>query len=733
MLTIIDSSQDKTGKITGGTKATGLMGSTSRGSGGIYNYGTLILEGGSVRSNSNSGKNVGGGIYNAGTLYIKGGTITGNTLSGSSIYGAGVYNAEGATMIISGDPKIYGNSASYQGNTITSNVYLNGITMGVSDRLSDDAEIYVTKQDGFDVITNGLKGKGSASNFKCDSNTFAVTLNENGEAQFRSDATVTFSADEGCTLIAYTDETEGEGGAIYTSDDADSDAISVSIGTRLRVTAKVKPGYILKTEIEESYTVTDDITISVQTEKAQYTVTASATEGKASEPEKSKDNPVPYGTEITLTAGDAAGGYEFIGWYQRNGKQISAEKAYTFPVYSNVEYVATYQKKNVGTVTFVINDRKAKTLTQNSISQADYPASSEITPCDGFVFDGWDKTVEEVNAVLAEGNNITVTAGFKAKEQNITVTVYNGESETPTELHFTENQWITVTADDVADKNFACWRLDGELLSYNKKVSFRTDQDCTIKAFYSVETVEAVGIAFIKTANYNQDTKKLVFVARLEVPTGAVIKQSGLVSSPAASYDPEGGVELSLDNAVYKKNSSKSVGTGGPVNYTWTKSSVELNDVWYARPYVIYTYDDENVTIYGEMVTVRAGYDYDRSEKATAVIKSSSYDASTGKAKFVAYITVPDGGKIVKAGVVASPAQGEGAYDPSAGLLTLDNAMYKKVSAKAVGTGEPLNYTWTKSSVAAGDKWYIRAYVIYTIDGVERSVYGDLVTYTAAS
>lgn len=151
--------------------------------------------------------------------------------------------------------------------------------------------------------------------------------------------------------------------------------------------------------------------------------------------------------------------------------------------------------------------------------------------------------------------------------------------------------------------------------------------------------------------------------------------------------------------------------------------------MWYARPYVEYTLNGETKLIYGNMVTVSAGCDYDSSEKATAVIRSASYDASSKIATFVAYLTIPDGCTIVKAGIIAAPGT---SFDATSTILTWDNATYKKVSAKAVGTAGPVNYTWTKSKVESGDVWHVRPYVIYSDNqGIEHTVYGTLVSLTA--
>ena len=95
MLTIRDSGEN-VGFITGGYALNG---------GGIYNSGTLILEGGSVTGNTCEG--LGGGIYNEYVLIIRGGTVTGNTALENA---GGVFNYRSGYMTAVGDA-VFGNSA----------------------------------------------------------------------------------------------------------------------------------------------------------------------------------------------------------------------------------------------------------------------------------------------------------------------------------------------------------------------------------------------------------------------------------------------------------------------------------------------------------------------------------------------------------------------------------------------------------------------------------------------
>lgn len=381
---------------------------------------------------------------------------------------------------------------------------------------------------------------------------------------------VTIIGDAHCALTI----TDSNGNTIKSGDE-------VAAGTILKVSVKVDDGYTLTTTPESSYTVSDVTTITAVTEAKTYAVTVDNTYYKSGEAEaptvKVADlSAVPYGTSLKLTAADANTGYEFLGWYQTNGKQLTAEKVYTVTITSALTVQPRYQK-NSGTVTFVANGSVVGTIS-NATNSTVIEFPSNVDAYVGFKFAGWDKTEEQIHSALA---------------------------------------------------------------------------------------------------------------------------------------------------------SAKAVGTAGPLSYTWTKSNVNAGDIWYVRPYIIYTDEaNEEHTVYGDRVTLCAGTAYDPAEKATAKIDGISYDSTSQKAKFVAYLAVPENAVIQKAGLVAK-SQAAG-FNPDTEILSANNAQYVKSSTLAVGTNGPVTYTWTKSSVNTGDIWYVRAYLVYTDeDGIEHTVYGNLLKYTA--
>jgi len=115
--------------------------------GGIYNAGTLTVSGCTLTDNHGSAGGfpsaLGGGIYNVGMLTVTGSTLSGNTGS----YGAGIYNALGATLTVSGCT-LSGNRADYTG---AGGAIYNAGTLTVSDSvfsLNYPGNIYGSYTDG---------------------------------------------------------------------------------------------------------------------------------------------------------------------------------------------------------------------------------------------------------------------------------------------------------------------------------------------------------------------------------------------------------------------------------------------------------------------------------------------------------------------------------------------------------------------------------------------------------
>lgn len=153
----------QSGKIAGNNaEIAGGGGSYTGGGGAIYNESgaTLTIEDGEIYNNT---AHQVGGIYNAGTLHLNGGYIHNNGSNTTNNTVDGIHNTSGATLYISGRPRIVNNSNGNiylpTGMTITINGLLTGNegdigikmqTLGVfTQDLTNDAGSTYTNTDGW--------------------------------------------------------------------------------------------------------------------------------------------------------------------------------------------------------------------------------------------------------------------------------------------------------------------------------------------------------------------------------------------------------------------------------------------------------------------------------------------------------------------------------------------------------------------------------------------------------
>ena len=147
-LTLIDRSAAQTGTITGGQGSNGPCG------GGVLNYGTFIMEGGTITGNT-VGRS-GGGVCNAGTFTMTGGAITGNTAT--SYYGGGVNN-EGTFTMEGGT--ISGNTAKTGGgvyNTSTGKFDMTGGAITGNTATGAGGGVYVYASSTFNMKGGAITG-----------------------------------------------------------------------------------------------------------------------------------------------------------------------------------------------------------------------------------------------------------------------------------------------------------------------------------------------------------------------------------------------------------------------------------------------------------------------------------------------------------------------------------------------------------------------------------------------
>ena len=263
-LTITDSKGN--GEIIGGSNINygAYNNTTKHNGGGIYNSGTLTLNGGTISGNDCIGW--GGGIYLAdgAVLNLNGGTVTSNQC-GSDRNGGGIHVSEGATLNVSGNPVVSGNK---KGSTVNNVNLANGALIQVTDTLADTASIGISVSNAPTsgsprVLTGGLSGKAAAENFISDKEEYGVGLNADGEAQL-------------CTFHSVTIASDIENGSV----NADRNPASYIEGSTVTLTVQGDEDYVIsgltvkKDNEDVAYTKGENNTYTFVMPAADVTVSA---------------------------------------------------------------------------------------------------------------------------------------------------------------------------------------------------------------------------------------------------------------------------------------------------------------------------------------------------------------------------------------------------------------------------------------------------------------------------
>ena len=109
-------------------------------------------------------------------------------------------------------------------------------------------------------------------------------------------------------------------------------------------------------------------------------------------------------------------------------------------------------------------------------------------------------------------------------------------------------------------------------------------------------------------------------------------------------------------------------------------------------------------------------------KKGTAFIESVTV-VSERKLAFVSKVAIPEGARILRAGIVANTAA-----ELDGAELTTDTARFVRYNDTTCYDYLAFKYTWTKKEISDEDVWCVRSYLVYRDEtGEEHTVYGELV------
>ena len=293
---------------------------------------------------------------------------------------------------------------------------------------------------------------------------------------------------------------------------------------------------------------------------------------------------------------------QFEAWLDSAGRIKSKKAEYSFTLGDDVALTAKY--KTVGYVSFYnTNGDLISTNAYAQFTDNDFPTAPVYY---GHTFTGWNKTADEINENIQNGESVTVTALFEKNMKYYTVNVTGGYvSYTDSDSYNGENSYrelslIKIKPNYSGTTPFAYWKSsDGSILSYNEELSFYVLNDANIYAVYSDDVIKHKPIIRITNAVPDKEGNKITFAAQREIPSDCTVLSHGIILTSDSTLDKDtfiiGGA------GVLKGTSNKTANSG---TYTLYKSNVNVGDTWYARGYVNYKTADGRVkTIYSDIVS----------------------------------------------------------------------------------------------------------------------------------
>jgi len=363
--------------------------SNTNGGGGAVSVsanGTLNMYGGVIENNTATGYK-GGGIKITGDTSVV--NIYGGTIQNNSATTGGGIAFTGGTLNIKGKANISGNTGS--------NVYVaNGKTINIVGALDDETSIGITIENGSGKFTNGLDGKGAASNFTADASGNEIRIvNKEGYCGPPHSHSWIYTAD-GDTITAVCSGVEAGSCDIETQTIKIVASGKVYDGTAVTATLTKSDGWTAANGLS----VVPDIAYSGNTDAGTYT--ASITLGEVTASAEFTIDEASMADEVSAEGytGDYNGEAHGITVTKPDGATVkfgTESGSYTLdasPTYTNAgTYTVYYQvtKKNYITVT------GSATVKINKINAVVTIVGNKSTDC-------FDKTEHTVSGYTATAN-----------------------------------------------------------------------------------------------------------------------------------------------------------------------------------------------------------------------------------------------------------------------------------------------------------------------------------------
>ena len=249
-----------------------------------------------------------------------------------------------------------------------------------------------------------------------------------------------------------------------------------------------KNGTQVSTDVEYSFTVTEDANLVGYFELNQYQITAVADPTNAGT--VSGAGTYTHGATVTLTA-NAHNGYAFVNW-TKDGNIVSTNATYSFTATESADYVAHFTSG-----THVVTTGVNPAYGGQASGAGTYPHGASCTvvatPNDGYAFVKWMQDGVQVSTqpsyTFTVTENTHLTAYFAP--QNCTITaeaspVEGGEISGTGVYEYGETCTLVATAN--ADYVFVKWMKEGVQVSADATYSFTVTETAHYTAVFASNT-----------------------------------------------------------------------------------------------------------------------------------------------------------------------------------------------------------------------------------------------------
>ncbi len=310
------------------------------------------------------------------------------------------------------------------------------------------------------------------------------------------------------------------------------------------------------------------------------------------------NNYVARGSKVTVEA-ESTSGNRFIGWIDTTtGNILSKDEEFTFYTTGSDAIVALYDTdlKDISVVTF-INDKTNQVIEIQNYTPGQSVVMPEDPSCLGYEFIGWTMTEDQINAIIATGENVNVHAKFRVQQLYFGVDVTGGSVTGYTEMNedgeYLAYRGMTIKATVPSGKQFAYWKLEGSdgaadrILSFDETLKIYPYEDMKIVAVFadtSATVEKSVIVNAVIDPNKYADRESVIVSWNVPENSDFTFVNAGVLMVDESKYDSSTfSLEADDDNVLVYVPAAKNQTPSG--NYSVTKMGTTD---WIAMAFVQY-------------------------------------------------------------------------------------------------------------------------------------------------